>query len=127
MVLPAPTTFSATTGRPSTIDIWSASSRPTISVAPATPTGMISRIGRLGKRSCARAGAASSRGSGSRARRDVTGGMATSGFLAKIGEDRHARQHAGEAAAEGNRLDVLAERDEGHRLPTQQLDLAADR
>ena len=59
MVLPAPDMFSGTTGRPSCWLNPSAMMRPTMSVTPATATGMISRIGRLGSVACAKAGEAS--------------------------------------------------------------------
>ena len=68
-VLPAPAMFSGTTGRPSSGPIASARMRPTMSVTPATATGITRRIGRLGKRSCARAGEAA--GEGRRAGRGV--------------------------------------------------------
>jgi hypothetical protein len=45
-VLPAPAMFSGTTGRPSWVCKASARMRPTTSVTPPTPTGMIMRSGR---------------------------------------------------------------------------------
>ncbi|TDG31234.1 ABC transporter substrate-binding protein [Paracraurococcus ruber] len=60
--------FSGTTGRPSSGPMASARMRPTMSVTPATATGITRRSGRLGNRSCARAGAAR-RGRASRLRR----------------------------------------------------------